>query len=691
MKRTHEESDSSYVESSDSDAEEVIENSDDEIDYNTNTVVIFPYKIAIGASASASVSMKPKKTKIDKQREDILNAIKKLNKNTEETLSNQILDSGLALVHKAHLLTELNNNFTENDKIKTYIKRALKIPHNKSEFDIGADTILKLRQNLDQIVYGHTETKEEIIDFVTSKITNPQNFKAQVLALHGPPGVGKCHGKNTPILMYNGSYKLVQDIVVGDKIMGDDSTPRNVITLGSGMDMLYIVHHTQSGKRYTVNSEHILCLKSPRGDAIEMSVNKFLALNDDIQDEYKGYSTAIQFPEIELDIKPREYFLDVNRQRLPIFYKVNSYKVRLDVLTQAIDKFGFCEDNCAIMLINNLSLTKDITWIIDSLGLLCSQKLINDIYYLKIHNYKEDYRPSDCAEKIQITPIGVGNYYGFTLDGNSRYVIESFVVTHNTRFIRALGKTLNLPFNQISFGGLHDVSTLTGHDYTYIGSKPGKIYNAFTKSKCNNCIIYLDEIDKIASPESEKFIAINGVLTHLLDPEQNGEFHDNYLGDISLDLSNVFFIVSFNNIQNVDPVVLDRLKVIEIKESSVSEKIEIVKKFTLPEACKNVDIDCKNLKIDDDTIRYIILNKTKGDKGMRSINKNIATLISKLNTLLHIERIKPHDRNIIVKGFSYEKINISNYKNGDIVSIDRNLVDLIFKEKEAPLHQHMYI
>jgi ATP-dependent Lon protease len=80
-----------------------------------------------------------------------------------------------------------------------------------------------------------------------------------------------------------------------------------------------------------------------------------------------------------------------------------------------------------------------------------------------------------------------------------------------------------------------------------------------------NSVVYLDEIDKIGNLEGEKAIQINGVLTHLLDPEQNSEFYDHYIGgEIPLDLSKVLFICSFNNEYNVDPIVLNRLKVIEI-------------------------------------------------------------------------------------------------------------------------------
>jgi Hom_end-associated Hint len=89
-------------------------------------------------------------------------------------------------------------------------------------------------------------------------ITNPSAMGTSI-AIHGPPGSGKCHGINTPILMYNGGIKMIQDVNISDVVMGDDSKPRNVVSLGRGIDNLYDIN--TNGSKYTVNSEHILCLK----------------------------------------------------------------------------------------------------------------------------------------------------------------------------------------------------------------------------------------------------------------------------------------------------------------------------------------------------------------------------------------------------------------------------------------------
>lgn len=690
---------SSEEEYSSEDSEEVVVYSDTEIDYTTDVVVIFPGSTFDNQKnkVKSNTKKKYKKSKIEMKREKILKEIKKLHDNKEESLLNQVLDSDFDLQKKAHLISELEN-VTDKEKIKTYIKRVLKIPNKESNFIEKKHNIIEnLRQNLDETVYGHIETKEEIIDFVTSKMNNPENYKSQILALHGPPGIGKCHAKDTPIMMYDGTYKLVQNIRVGDILMGDDSTPRTVTALGTGRDTLYEIKHKMSGKTYTVNSEHILCLKNSDNSLLEIPVKAFIHLTESVQYSYMGYSTSVNFP--YKYVTSIQFAYDLQKiKSIPLEYKINSYEVRLQVLNAFCIQCGvFTSNNQALVLIKHEELADDLIWILDSLGFYIKKHMINSMYVIEIKDnanliLEHDlYKGLMLKESIQITEKGEGDYYGFTLDGNCRYIINDFIVTHNTRFIRALGKTLQMPFNQISFGGLNDVSVLTGHDYTYVGSKPGKIYEALAKSRYKDCIIYLDEIDKISSPESDKFIAINGILTHMLDPEQNKEFHDNYLGDITLDLSKIFFIVSFNSSENIDPVVLNRLKVVEIKESTFQEKVEIVKRFTIPEVCKNIGILLQNIEFEEETIKYIINVKTKRDKGMRSINKNIATVISKINTILHMEDVSKEKRDIITKGFSYEKVDINKYRKGGIIHVNRELIDLILKKKEEPLHVMMYI
>ena len=117
-------------------------------------------------------------------------------------------------------------------------------------------------------------------------------------------GAGKCHGFNTPILMFDGSIKMVQDINVGDKLMGDDSTPRNVLSLARGREMLYDIIPAKGGY-YTVNESHILSLKIATDNKIfnnttDLSLIDYLNLPDYKKDCYKGFKVGVEFTEKEV-------------------------------------------------------------------------------------------------------------------------------------------------------------------------------------------------------------------------------------------------------------------------------------------------------------------------------------------------------------------------------------------------------
>ena len=683
--------------------------SDSEVDYGpqrefiviVNNATTENYNEALQMSRQGTINHLPKKkTKLDKKRDAILKKIEDLKNNKDMSLTDRVIFSKFPLSQKANLLQELVEKSMGSDKTKytNYVERVLKIPVQEFK-GLNIDStnekfLLDLRNNLDKSIYGHRETKEEIIDYMAGRLTNP-DYTSNILALQSEPGFGKCLGKDTPVLMYDGSIKKVQDVVKGDRLMGDDSTPRRVLTLGGGSDEMYKITHNISKRSYITNSEHILTLVDQDDNILEIEVKDFYKFPDHVKFNYRGYSNSIEFqnPLIATNgfLDGKEINLKYNK--IPDFQKLASASYRIKFLSGLVEQMGVYNTKCIQLFPNNDRIIDDIMFIINSLGFTASIDVVNNVKIITIKDnialikFPELYRSLQSKENISITPLPRDNYYGFTIDGNHRFVLGNMIVTHNTRFIRALGRTLDTPFKQISFGGMSDNSILLGHDYTYIGSKPGKIYDVLVKSKCMNPIVYLDEIDKIGELGSQKTTEINGILTHLLDKEQNSEFYDHYIGDIPLDLSKVLFIVSFNNIHNVDPVVLNRLKVIKIKESTEKEKIEIVKQFTIPEICKNLKIE--DISIDESIIKYIIRNKAPRDKGMRSINNTFATLYGKMNTLVNLENIEKDTRIKIVSGFSYEKVCLTREDGKYKMTVD--LVDkLLHREIPDVSHLSMY-
>ena len=134
-----------------------------------------------------------------------------------------------------------------------------------------------------------------------------------ILAILGRPSHGKCLGKGTKVLMYDGTLKKVEDVVKGDKLMGDDTTPRNVLSIARGREEMYWVRQNK-GIDYRVNKSHILSLKKSRqeghmnkGDIINISVDEYLNKSNKFKSNYKGYKVAVEFTEKKLSIDP--YFL----------------------------------------------------------------------------------------------------------------------------------------------------------------------------------------------------------------------------------------------------------------------------------------------------------------------------------------------------------------------------------------------
>jgi superfamily II DNA or RNA helicase len=355
-------------------------------------------------------------------------------------------------------------------------------------------------------------------------------------------GGGKCLAIDTPILMYDGTIKPVQDVVVGDQLMGDDSSPRNVLTLARGRETMYKVC-TGKGDGYTVNESHILSMRygtkhkkdTPKGTVLDISVLDYLALPKSFHGragKLYGYRVPIIFPEQPQEIDPylvgywlgdgssrstqittqdacvikylvdcfktkhkelyltytgfqydyrinsiggscsknplmkflRKYDMILNKH-IPLHYKCNSRKNQLALLAGIIDSDGHYCDNCYEITQKNERLLDDIVFLARSLGFAAFKKPVQKActnakdaegnlcsktgtYYLtKIYGSGLEDIPVVCPRKkgqvrkqiknalnyrIHLEKLPEDDYYGFEIDGNRRFVLGDFTVTHNT-------------------------------------------------------------------------------------------------------------------------------------------------------------------------------------------------------------------------------------------------------------------
>ena len=389
----------------------------------------------------------------------------------------------------------INNYNTEYDFLNTYDENFNLAIFKKKEFN---DNIL-----------GPYEEFPKKGDLLKAQETISRFFSSRTpydrLLLLWEMGSGKCHKIDTPIIMSNGQIKMVQDIQVGEMLMGDDSTPRVVTSLARGEDEMYEISPLNGGDSYVVNQEHIICLKVPtypvlyyednsyivewiennnfmlkkyifKNDSIldkiekerdalkfksqisweqilEIEVKDYLNLPKKKQNLLKAYKVPVYFKRQKVDVHPYCFGYNLlstesnfNYEFVPEKYKFNSIHNRMNLLAGLIDSNGIFKNNSyeITYLLNKQKIFDDIIYIARSLGftsykkeestIVIKGKFLLNIPIKSLFKSLETYKDTEdnLLSSIKVTHVGRDNYYGFTLDGNRRYLLGDFSVTHNT-------------------------------------------------------------------------------------------------------------------------------------------------------------------------------------------------------------------------------------------------------------------
>ena len=433
--------------------------------------------------------------------------------------------------------------YRENTK-KIYVPRFYGIDRYGYPEKDGSDTtkVTPISCTFDKPLRDY---QEGVVDSYISHVRkNPLHTSSGGIITIGC-GSGKCLAVDTPILMYDGTIKPVQDVVVGDQLMGDNSGPRNVLTLARGRETMYKVC-TKKGDGYTVNESHILSLRygtkhdkdTPKGTILDITVLDYLALPKSFHGragKLYGYRVPIIFPEQPQEIDPylvgywlgdghsnrttittqesyvikylvdcfktkhkelylrytsnyhysinsvggnhskhrsknlfmeflRKYDMILNKH-IPLHYKCNSRQNQLALLAGLIDSDGHYRNNCYEITQKNERLLDDIVFLARSLGFAAFKKKVQKTctnakdadgntcskigtYYLtKIYGSGLEDIPVVCPRKkgqvrqqiknalnyrIRLEKLPEDDYYGFEIDGNRRFVLGDFTVTHNT-------------------------------------------------------------------------------------------------------------------------------------------------------------------------------------------------------------------------------------------------------------------
>lgn len=257
-------------------------------------------------------------------------------------------------------------------------------------------------------------------------------------------GQGKCLARDTPVLMADGSVKPVQDIIPGEQVMGDDSAPRVVLSTCCGEEGMFEIQDTASGETYTVNASHVLSLiDMTTYKKYDIPLPEYLRLPARKKQELFGYRAVVEWPN---GASPLECYkvgygfgmttVGTVQGHIDVGALLSPRISQLSLLQGIVDACGVRNESLATVQLNTCH--PQVVFLLRSLGFVVHKKGATVAFSSKVFDDMIERswvpRPFDLAYPITVTPVGMGEYYGFELGGgpNRRFMLGDFTVTHNT-------------------------------------------------------------------------------------------------------------------------------------------------------------------------------------------------------------------------------------------------------------------
>jgi hypothetical protein len=289
--------------------------------------------------------------------------------------------------------------------------------------------------------------RTDIDDGQREAITGALNHDISIIT--GGPGTGKCLDPSTQLLMANGTFITAGEVQVGDQLMGDNSQPRNVLSITTGMDEMYEII-PDGGKSFICNAPHILTLTNKK-DIIDLPLNEYLHDRQKYRD-YRLYRCRVELPFHDVTLP---YIRGSSRPREHEEYTFNSVSVRMDFFEGVCDHYGIVHGDKLYIPFSELEFLASTlgfrTWSAER-GFFVELGVLGELPTA----YWFDSNPPSSEMKFSVRRLGMGPYSGFTLDGNGRFLLSDCIVTHNTTII---GEIINnLETKGVSFA----VGSFTG-------------------------------------------------------------------------------------------------------------------------------------------------------------------------------------------------------------------------------------
>lgn len=343
------------------------------------------------------------------------------------------------------------------------------------------------------------------------------------------------------------------------------------------------------------------------------------SMNEDSMGDILALENKLVTSNIPLDLKEETM---KNLLRLKSMIKRGVYGSEFDTMIKYVNwitriPFGvMSKDNLDIS--NAKRLMDETHYGMDSIKDL----ILDYLAAMQLENMQRNRIPTQVATDMSYRPQPA-----VALKPNSKAPVFLFIGLQGvgkTSIAESIANAMGRKFARISLGAIGDVRTLRGTPKYSIDSEPGQIVKSIIRCGTMNPVILLDEIEK-ASGNAGLLNDVMAALLEILDPEQNGNFVDHYL-DYPIDLSNVFFICTANNLGGLSAALLDRVEIIRFTSYSDEEKEIIAKRYILPKVLQSLQISGEYLRIDDN-VWPMIIRPVGFDAGIRQLERNIATIV----------------------------------------------------------------